>query len=336
MSVLQNEFDRVSKELCTIDSLRVMLVRRVAEARGLSLTEEQIQILANSINDGSGQNEVEIELDGLSEHINITSEDLEAVLKRLEDDIEGHAERAVLAALDELPPGILKSLYSDLPEALRHRRGLESQFRDRLFARWNEGLDRLEMLIMIAQEAGGTYVEDLNVGGSEDDEAEESPVDGGMLEALIALHARACRIASEVLCLLHGGFADGANARWRSLHEVAVTALFLTQHAGDIADRYIDHGAVERLKAAEKYQEHCQTLGYEPYTAEEMDEFRAAADAVIQKYGPVFRRDYGWASEALGTPDATFTRVEAVVRYGLLAPISSKWRATAYTLERRL
>ena len=113
--------------------------------------------------------------------------------------------------MEELTPSVLESLYADAPEALRHRRKQESQFRQHLSTRWKEGLDRLEMLIMIAQESGETYIADVNAQTVEgvivtaDDEA--------TLHALIALHARACLIASEVVCLLKGGFADGANAR---------------------------------------------------------------------------------------------------------------------------
>lgn len=313
MGVLQKEFDHITNELCKDDSLRVMLVRSAIEAKGFELNEGHIQSLTESIKDKPDQKKMQFELEGLSGDISITPEDLKAALTTLENDIETHTEQSILTALEELPPGILESLYDDLPEALRHRRGLESQFRDRLYGRWKEGLDRLEMLLMIAQEAGDIYIEDLNEDGSEEEETEESPSDSRMLEALIALHVRACRIASEVLCLLQGGFADGANARWRSLHEVAVTSMFLVEHGGNIADRYIDHGAVERLKAAEKYQEHCQTLGYESYTTDEMNEFRTAAEAMIQKYGRTFRGDYGWASEALGISNASFTQVEAAL-----------------------
>ncbi len=311
MGVLQKEFDRISNELFKDDSLRVMLVRSAIEAKGFELNEGHVQSLTDSIKDKSDQDEMQIELEGLSADISITPEDLKAALTALENDIESHTEQLILAALEELPPEILGSLYDDLPKALRHRRGLETQFRDRLHGRWKEGLDRLEMLLMIAQEAGDIYIEDLKEDGSE--EEEESPSDGRMLEALVALHVRACRIASEVLCLLQGGFADGANARWRSVHEVAVTAMFLVEQGGNIADRYIDHGAIERLRAAEKYQEHCQTLGFEPYTTEEMNDFATAADAMIHKYGRAFRGDYGWASEALGTTNATFTQVEAAL-----------------------
>ena len=43
------------------------------------------------------------------------------------------------------------------------------------------------------------------------------------------LHARSCQITMEILALLKSGFADGAHARWRTLHEIAVTALFIKQ-----------------------------------------------------------------------------------------------------------
>ena len=42
------------------------------------------------------------------------------------------------------------------------------------------------------------------------------------VEVQTRLHARACQIAREVLTLLYAGFAEGAMARWRALHELAV------------------------------------------------------------------------------------------------------------------
>jgi len=312
MGVLQNEFDRVIKELCSVKTLKVTLVRRVAESRDLKLSDEQIEAIARSIGADSPSDVARVELEGLTEDVVITSDDLEAALKKLEVDIENHVERGILSALDELPAGILQSLYADLPEALRHRCGNEAVFRKRLCARWKEGLDRLEMLIMIAQESGNHYIEELKNELSE--ESGESDDDASMLEALIALHVGASRTASEVLCLLQGGFADGATARWRSLHEVAVTAMFLMEHPGDTARRYLDHAAVERLRSADKYQEHCHTLGYEPFTEEELAELQVEADAVIQKYGKPFRKDYGWAAAALAVKDPTFALVEAALR----------------------
>src|SRR5205814_1022547 len=71
------------------------------------------------------------------------------------------------------------------------------------------------------------------------------------------------------------------------------------------------HANVERFREAVQYQEHCHTLGYEPYSAEEMTELKDAADRAIAKYGAPFREDYGWAAEALQAARPTFTQIEA-------------------------
>ena len=141
------------------------------------------------------------------------------------------------------------------------------------------------MLIMIAQESGDTYIEDIN--NELADEGGASADEASMLEALIALYVRACRIASEVLCLLQAAMRR-RKCEGRALHEVAVTAMFLTEHPGDTPRRYLDHAAVESQKSAEKYQEHCQTLGYEPFTDEEMAAIQKNSDAANQKYGPAY------------------------------------------------
>jgi hypothetical protein len=110
---------------------------------------------------------------------------------------------------------------------------------------------------------------------------------------------------------MKSGYADGAYARWRALHEMAVTAFFLVQHGADTPQRYLDHADVKRWHAAQEYQKHCQSLGYEPFSTEEMAELNAASDAVIDKYGSSFKSDYGWAAQALGDDRPTFSKIEA-------------------------
>ncbi len=84
-----------------------------------------------------------------------------------------------------------------------------------------------------------------------DDDAKEGDF---VFDVVIRLHARACQIASEVLKLLKSGFADGAHARWRSLHEVAVVALFIHKHGNDVAEKYLLHDVVESYRAATQYR----------------------------------------------------------------------------------
>jgi len=58
-------------------------------------------------------------------------------------------------------------------------------------------------------------------------------------EALIRNHARVCRIGKEALCLAASGFASGALARWRTMHEIAAVCLFLRQHSEEVSRRYL-------------------------------------------------------------------------------------------------
>ena len=68
-------------------------------------------------------------------------------------------------------------------------------------------------------------------------------------DLLIKLHARACQITEEVICLLGGGFADGAMARWRSIHEISAVSL-IEEHGEGLAERYRLHEVVELRRRA--------------------------------------------------------------------------------------
>lgn len=57
-------------------------------------------------------------------------------------------------------------------------------------------------------------------------------------DLVVRHHARACHIANEILCLLKNGFADAAQARWRALHEVAATAMFIAKHGKSVLSAF--------------------------------------------------------------------------------------------------
>jgi Family of unknown function (DUF5677) len=108
----------------------------------------------------------------------------------------------------------------------------------------------------------------------EDYHQRHTPAEGDWLyAALVRRQARGCLVASEVLALLRSGHASGAHARWRSLHEIAVVAGFIQDQ--ETARRYLSHGAIESYHAARDYQRHAKTLGYEPFSDEEMGELAA-------------------------------------------------------------
>jgi len=130
-------------------------------------------------------------------------------------------------------------------------------------------------------------------------------------DILIRLHVRACQVTDEIICLLENGFADGAMARWRTLHEIGVVATVLSQHGENIAERYLDHQAVESKRAMNKYASCCARLGYKPLPAREVNKITKAYDAAITKYGKDFDANYGWATLHLKKKRVTFADLEA-------------------------
>jgi Family of unknown function (DUF5677) len=98
-------------------------------------------------------------------------------------------------------------------------------------------------------------------------------------DVLLRLHARACQITEEIICLLESGFADGAMARWRTMHEITAVSSLMNRHGEDLAERYIAHQIVEARGAALQYRQQQERLGQEPMTedfAKIEDRYKAA------------------------------------------------------------
>ena len=122
---------------------------------------------------------------------------------------------------------------------------------------------------------------------------------GQMTEALTRLHGRACQITYEVVSLLRAGHADGAMARWRTLHEVSAVARFVVAKRADIGTRYLAHDVIESRKAARGFQAMAARFRHKPLSQRELDRINQAAGTSVAKYGPEFDEEYGWAAHAL-------------------------------------
>ncbi len=203
---------------------------------------------------------------------------------------------------------ITRNSRRGLDQNERARRGFEK----RLKKRWGTALDTLDVLRAVARESGETAQRKY----LRHDDLRASRV----LAVLLRLHARACQIASEVAVLLQAGLADGAHARWRTLHEIAVVSLFVKDHGEDVADRYLLHQRVESRRAAHGYQDNAARLGLEPLTDAEMHDINEACDAVVAKYGKSFANDLGWAASTLGNPRPKFCDLEHAVDLDHMRP----------------
>ncbi len=141
------------------------------------------------------------------------------------------------------------------------------------------------------------------------------------VEVQTRLHARACQIAREVLTLLSAGFADGAMARWRALHEVAVVSLFIGSDE-DLAERYRLHEAAESLRAAHQYRDHTDRLGLEPMEEEEILTLERDVAMLNERFGHGYSTGYGWAAKKLRQTGkkVTFGQIEEAAELGHCRP----------------
>jgi hypothetical protein len=202
---------------------------------------------------------------------------------------------------------------------LARRRSERRGFEERLARRWARPFDLAEMAMVVAYEVG----EEFNAKHHAHAAAENDLV----FAVLVRLHARACRIAEEVLTLLKAGFGQGAMARWRVLHEVAVVAYFIADHGQDTAERYLLHEGVEAWRAMEEFQARVDRLNEEPFTEDQLREAKERFDDLVARYGKKYAGPYGWAQKALADEDPkyenqriTFSDIENAVTLDHLRP----------------
>ncbi len=178
---------------------------------------------------------------------------------------------------------------------------------------WGKPLDYLEFLVSLAKEFGDL----INEKCREEGKAESS----NLIEALTRLFARICQVSSEVLTLLKNGFADGAMARWRTVHELFVVSSFIRDNGEEIAERYFFHNDVESFKAAIQYQKYCKALGYKRLSKKELKNLTDSYESAIARYGSGFKVSYGWAVPALKNPRPTFATIEESVELDHFRPL---------------
>lgn len=246
---------------------------------------------------------------------------LKEALSGVESEAEAEAViDAVLVAMKEAIPESARESATKVADAMDKRakrfvgraKRSDAGFRSRLEATWREPFSRLRVLVQAFQEFGEAYHE-----GTGHPDAEPPKC---LTSALTQLHVRACRTAREVMHLLEGGFADGALARWRTLHEVAVVAAFLQQHGEDAAELYLLHDQVRACRIAEMFAANSGKLGWEPVPHPDLTHLRSLRDELCVRFGKPFSTEYGWAAVTLRVGNPGFRQIEEVVDLAIWRP----------------
>jgi hypothetical protein len=315
MNELQTLFDEIIDQRVTLDVVLRQAIRSKFAATGLALDDGELAEILNDVHNydssstenSEDMDNVYLRIDHENHEIEITEQDVDAAMEVLTADLEDEYSRFIEQASGET----LKRIRQDARRTLKANRRTRARFEARLQNRWQTAIDLLELFISLSLEAGSEFNEQYQNAA-----AEEKDV---LFDVLRNLHARACQVAWEVLALIRAGFADGAHSRWRTLHEIAIVAMFIAHHGREVAQRYLDHEFVEAHKAAIEHQRCSEAMRYEPLSDEEFEQIESNYQELIASYDENFRHDYGWAAEALSKKKPTFRDIELAV--GL-----DKWR----------
>lgn len=214
---------------------------------------------------------------------------------------------------------LLKKIHN-ASEILQKNKKQTEEFNEKINKIWEKPLCLLDLYLTLTIDTGyKLHNENLQKNLEQKDY---------VFEALIRLHAKACLIGNEILTLMKNGYASGAFARWRSLHETAVTGLFISKHGYEIAERYLDYRYIESynlfedyLKNNDLYKKHSDILGYVPYdTIEDMIRAAKKRKELRSKYGDRFEKSYGWAAKVLEAKNCNFEGIERDVGLDYLRP----------------
>ncbi len=304
MRTLQDAIEKVLQGVPEL-ALSELIAKKLA-AQGIKLSSRAQDSLAQEILRGKDTFRLNRWQWWDRRHVTLefTPQDIQNIEQKTTDFLENHLPELIEAATEDISRRVLADLKRKWPTEARLQRRDISSFKKRLYDRWKQPLEELRMLVTVSRELGDS----INKGISQ---SPDSSTHKHLIDVLRRSHARACQITEEVICLLESGFSDGAMARWRTLHEVAVVASFVAVHGEDLAERYVLHQAVESKRAAENYIECRPRLGYEPLDPKEIQAIKNSYDTVIARYGPDYAKgDYGWAGHHLGLAKPTFKDIE--------------------------
>ncbi|GGE48524.1 hypothetical protein GCM10011367_24220 [Marinicauda pacifica] len=245
------------------------------------------------------------------------------------DDISNRASKfaAQLPELmDEQSDRAGRSLYRELkkrwPDQDSHIQARQSVHAEYTAAYWGDALAHLEMLVCIGEE--------MICEAQENAQRSRAKRNLEKCEVQHKLAVRATNVTQEVIALIWAGFPDGANARWRTLHEIAVVANLIEDADNELARRYLAHDIVESKRALDAYIRSYEKMGYKPPSKREQKNVSQAFDTVIAEFGNDFASPYGWACEHLGKKKPIFPDLERAVEQDFRLPFYKQASANVH------
>lgn len=190
-------------------------------------------------------------------------------------------------------------------EVLANDRENTKKFEKRNFSRWKPAFDHLEMLWHVAHELGELHGKDVQRRNEKDNNK--------TMAALAHIFPKSLLVVREIICLLRGGFPDGALTRWRSLHELSVTAMYIAKYGESTAIQYLLSFHFSARRAAYQMNEYSERSGLVGFTAEKLAEFDELCDMAEQCLGKTIDKDRNGEWPKITVSHPTFAQVEESV-----------------------
>jgi hypothetical protein len=310
---LQRIFEKATSDFYQPANLIGWVIAKKLRTQGVKLSEAERKrvgrLAYKNIRASKKKFDLGVERRGKSPKLTLGPKDFEFINEPLDKTFE--------EVIPNIGKDMARRVFSEIKResaiTLAGERFLLDQFAARLYKRWRKALDSLHLFIAIAREIGATAYEHLKRLEFADKKF--------LIASLSRLHARACQVAGEIDSLLRAGYADGAHARWRTLHEISIVAWLLNNHGEELAERYWLHVHVEALRAANQLNKHAAKLGERRFAKRELNSMQVTVDRLCQRFGESYKNSHGWACPLFASnSNPNFSQLEELADFGHFRP----------------
>lgn len=206
---------------------------------------------------------------------------------------------------------LVTTLKEDAPAMHQDHTAVWADVERELREIWGQAIDDYYQVVVCVDEAGREFVNDLLPRAHEEDDVR--------FVALAGLMAQGARTGLEVWHLIRLGFAAGATARARTLHEINVTAQLLAEHGLELSRCYLDHIAVDQLD----YMRHLPDDQLSDRDRRVTRELEQRVQHLVERHGPAFGRPNGWACHLVAGAKAapSFRKLEELAELDHWRPL---------------
>lgn len=314
---IQEQLDKALVEAAALEKILPVALAKSVKRLDLNCDESDLKTLSNALSNAK-DGAIKIDLDipcslGNTEEeiqiiINRLVSDLKETVKEVGDEITEAVPQVVQTTLEKMADLIEDELLAQTIEHTEHLNKIQKLRVSTVEKLWGKAVDQLNMLRHLVIEWDGAASE-LKSGAY---------ANSHTALALNSVILRAYNVVGEIIALARAGYADGALARWRSLHEICVIAIFLSKQSDKCAQMYLAHSIIDELRLVESGDNN-GTIGAKSVADEKyLSSLKIQKRQLVEIFGPAFAKDLGWASVELGRTKTTFRELESIVEMGIL------------------